>query len=139
MNAKYIVPALLFTCVFAASAHAADSFTGEWVAAVEQNRSFTCTFTQKGKVLSGTCSSPAASGQSVVGAASGTVNGKNVTWTLVLQRDTTSQTREYTGQWDLKNTANMQWTMKSASVNGTPMIGPALAPKPVVFTRTPAK
>ena len=139
MRAKHIIPALLLTCSFAAPARAADSFTGEWVSMADQNRTFTCSFTQKGDALSGTCSTPGPGGQPVIGAASGKVNGKNVTWTFVLKRDAASRTTEYAGEWDLKNTVTVQATVKDISVNGQPAGVPLPAPRQLTFTRSPAK
>src|ERR1043166_4581558 len=98
MKARYFLPVLMFGAV--TSAEAADSFAGEWTAHIgESGKPLVCGFTLKGKNLSGNCTLQDGGGP-VSGAAAGSVIGKTVKWTLVLQADGMSQTAEYSGQWD---------------------------------------
>ena len=140
MKTRHIVPALLFAGLFATSAQAADSFAGEWVTHVgEAKRAYTCVITQKDKAISGNCNMTMGNGQVEAGPLTGTVNGKNVTWTVTMMSGEMSQISEFTGQWDLKNTANLTGTLKGVTLNGKPQNIPPQTPRSAIFTRTPAK
>ena len=120
-----ILTATLLLC--AAPAYAADTLSGTW--AVQTQVPVTCSFTQKDKVLTGTCQGP-----SNQGPITGSVDGKKVTWSWTVSANGLSFTREFSGQWDLKNAV-------SGQMKFTGLPAGAQTPEPITFTATrqPAK
>ena len=102
-----ILSSLLIVGAFAAPAFAADTMAGTWAIA-STGIAPVCTFTLKGKVLSGDCKGPVNQG-----AISGSVDGKNVKWTWNAKNPQYPMVIEFTGQWDLKDAVSGKWQAKT--------------------------
>ena len=121
-----LVPALLFAGVLTAPAYAATDISGTWQLTIAGGNTPSCTLTQKGKALSGTCSAQ------MSGDAAGSINGKTVKWTWTVSMNGMNFIREFSGQWDLKNTISGNLTFKT---DGTPPPGTKInLPPPSTFT-----
>lgn len=114
MNQLRISILLLCTAALAAAADA--KVTGEWQIqrnAAGRESTGTCTFTQQGNDLGGTCT-----GQSGAVKLTGKVDGKKVTWTIKTDSEAGAVTVIYSGTLESDNAMSGSVTAVEFSVEG---------------------